>query len=511
MFDGIVYHGRLVRRDGRPVVAGQYALRFSLHATPDDDAPVWFEELLRVPVGDGGPFGAILGTVRALPAELFEDGPRWLAVRGVGEGAGLDGGPRVPVSGGELLLAARLRELEQVEGPPREGAPAQSRLVELLAQMEGQELERQRRADRLRHEVLPRLAALDDDETGRITQVEDRLDDIDGPDGDIVDLVERMERLESRAPELFAFLSDEPRREELTQQRLRKAEERVTALRLQLEALTRELEAMRSQAASPAPALDAEALGAVRRSGDVMSGGLVINRGGLEVLSGGIASRGANVSTLEASTLVRAAKLIADAVEVRGDLTFDGITRVVQTRLLEGRLASARRDGPLGINTRGGAEVVVGNAEGAKGLQVFGTVRATGAQVEGRDVAVVLEASDRLRPGYLARLPEPGGRRLVQSDRAADPRVVGPVSEGLGLVLGGHAGSGFLPIAVVGVVDVMCDSSGGPIDAGTPLCSAEAKGHARRAGDDELHAVFGRALTSLEGAEGLVSVVLQRG
>ena len=107
-----------------------------------------------------------------------------------------------------------------------------------------------------------------------------------------------------------------------------------------------------------------------------MTGGLTINRGGLDVLSGGVTCRGAQVTTLEASNVIKAPKILADALELRGDLTVDSATRAMQVRFLEGRQASARRDGALHLNGRGGAEVVIGNEDAAKGTDVHGSVRA---------------------------------------------------------------------------------------------------------------------------------------
>ena len=50
--------------------------------------------------------------------------------------------------------------------------------------------------------------------------------------------------------------------------------------------------------------------------------------------------RGAQVTTLEASNLIKAPKMLTDALELRGDLTVDSATRAMQVRFLEGRLTS---------------------------------------------------------------------------------------------------------------------------------------------------------------------------
>ena len=196
-----------------------------------------------------------------------------------------------------------------------------------------------------------RLDAIDTD-GGRLDSVELELEDIVGPDGDVVDLNERMDRLEGKAPDLIKNL----------RAREKRAPDPVDfgELKQQIDAIQSKLEALgdavgEAQTVKPSEA-DAGALGAVKRSGDVMTGGLVINRGGLDVLSGGVTCRGAQVTPLEASNLIKAPKVLVDALELRGDLTVDSATRAMQVRFLEGRQASARRDGALHLNGRGGAD-----------------------------------------------------------------------------------------------------------------------------------------------------------
>ena len=234
---------------------------------------------------------------------------------------------------------------------------------------------------RMLAEVMTRLDKIDGEE-GRLTRVEDELEDIVGPDGDVVDLNERMDVMEGRAPELIANLR--AREGQSGRERLERLDQSLTALRDRVGDVDRAVDALRvalgelREAPPPTP----EAIGALKRSGDTMSGGLTINRGGLEVVSGGITSRSAEVSTLEASNAVRTPKLVTDAVELRGDLTVDSPRRTLQVRLIEGRQGSAKKDGPLHLNTRSGGEVVVGNAEEHQGLAVHGSLRADAVVIE---------------------------------------------------------------------------------------------------------------------------------
>ena len=89
---------------------------------------------------------------------------------------------------------------------------------------------------------------------------------------------------------------------------------------------------------------------------------------------------------------------------LRGDFTVDSASRALQVRSIEGRQASARRDGALHLNARGGAEVVIGNDASEKGARIHGTVRADGlvAQTSG-GMAQLFHATGALTADLLPR------------------------------------------------------------------------------------------------------------
>ena len=319
---------------------------------------------------------------------------------------------------------------------------------------------------------------------------------------EVVDLVERMERLEQKAPELFEMLDDEPRREA-------KLRMRIATLEEMLKALGGELEQLRILAGvGDKPSLPTAAdIGAVDKSGDHMTGALVIRKGGLEVVSGGIQARGVNVNTLEAANMVRAPKVITEALELRGELTVDNISRVLQIRQIEGRHASGRKDGPLHLNGRSGSDVVVGRSDKKGGMQVQGTVNAdkvitVGADLAERFVGQGLEAGDVVRLAG-------SGRRIERSRCFADPAVVGVVSSTPGVLLGQDEGQ--VPVALSGTVFCKVDARDHPVAVGDLLVSAELPGHAQAIQDQVVPdvAVIGRALSPLSEGIGTISILVR--
>ena len=528
MEHALEFQGRLLRSDGRSVAAGRYDLRFDLRPTESSSASLWHEVVREVEVESGGGFSVILGLSSKLSAELFRSAPRFVSVRvSRGGKVGNEHGPRVPVTGTSLRNAGRLEQLERrleeaggilerderIDKLPGRVSRLQRQLEELEARLTAFEAEGT--ADVLNgrlDEVVERLQALDGDD-GRLRALQDELDDLVGPDGDVVDLNERMDRIEGSAPELIEAL------------RVREQgpdEDDVVVLERGLEALKAEVGSLRGllgEARAEAARgrtdveVDPERIGAVKRSGDVMTGGLIINRGGLEVLSGGITSRGAEVTTLEARTLVKAPKVIADAVELRGELTVDSPHRAIQCRLLEGRQGSARKDGALHLNTRGGAEVVVGNAAEARGMEVHGPVRAGEAVFAGSTLGLVFEASGDPVPGDVMRVVAESGR-AGRVSKDADPLVLGVAVEGAGILLGGPLSSGKVAVAVQGIVACHVDADLGAIAEGSLLVASERIGHARAIRDGEAlppGSLLGKALQSLPSGQGRVLVLLAVG
>lgn len=523
MFSLLEFHGRLSRSDKRPANPGRYDLLFQLHASAEGGSGLWSETLKGVDVAPGGFYYVVLGQKTPLTASLFGSSPRWLSVRVITGGKRTDEhSSRVPIVGQTVFLGEvvqtvenRILQIEQTllgTDPGRgarkdNGAPRfrdwVSDFQDRLDHLEGT-LRAGPGSDQL-NALLKRLDAIDGEE-GRLTHLEDELDDIVGPDGDIIDLSERMEVLEDRAPELIANLR--AREGETGRERIEKIEgtvagwaDRLSAVDQSLRSLDAAIVAMRETPPSP------ETIGAVKKTGDTINGALTITRGGLEIASGGLNCRGATVTTLEASNLIKTPKIISDAVELRGDLTVDSPRRVVQVRMIEGRHGSSRKDGALHLNSRGGAEVVVGNPETAAGLDVYGAVRSDDLRVTGHTLASVFEDGSSLQPGEVVCVEGP--LRASRATAACDPRVLGVVDLKPGLLLGGPLGAGQIPVAIQGIAACKAEASSAPIRVGDLLTTSAVAGHAAAASSDTPSgAILGKALEGLDAGSGTIRVLL---
>lgn len=499
----IEFHGRLTRVEGAGLSPGAQDLHVSLHPGEDGDSPVWSETIPRVAIAKDGSFQVVLGRTNAVHADLFRAGPVWLAIRTVRGGApGAEAAPRTPISGALVLLSAAVDELQaRVDQLQAESGadPLTARRLRVL----------HRRLKALEHgqgplaslaggvdDVRSRIARIDDD-GGRLDLIEDELEDLVGPDGDLIDLLERVERLEGSGP-VPKRIPPPP-----SGPIARMDPRFIAALAERVEALTLQVAGFDDKLASQSE-ITADSLHAVRRGGDVMTGGLTINRGGLEVLSGGIKCRGADVNSLEASVHVKAPKVIADAVELRGDLTVDNTRRVLQIRNVEGRAGSGRKDGALHLNTRSGDEVVVGNAEAAAGLTVHGAVVSDAVRPRVGGLATTLPAGEAVEPGDACAVDASGAVVRAHAESAA--ALVGVCVEAAG-VLDGADGEGRARVAYGGVVKCRV---AGPVTPGDLLVASTTPGRACRAeGEVGRGALLGRALGGSRGATGeILALVL---
>lgn len=529
------FQGRLSRSDKRPANPGSYCLQFQLHGQPRDskrDKVHWEEVIEVVDVAPGGFFRVVLGRKTAFEESMFGRGIRWMSIRVVRSGS-LDDehAARVPIVGSEVRLYGRLErvtasldalaerldnllhtspKVKKFESRLDNASDAlngvHSRLVSLESGTETAAIVRRVEG------LLSRLDEVDRDD-GRLDRIEDELFDLIGSDGDVVDLNERMDRLEGKAPELIAALK---RREKEAPEQLRIEElkRHLEAARLQIASLSERIEVLGKQGpkkSKKAVAVDPEALGLVKRSGDAMTGGLVINRGGLDVLSGGVNCRGATVTTLEASNVIKSPKMIAESFELRGDFTVDSASRTVQVRAIEGRQASARRDGALHLNGRGGAEVVIGNDSSAKGATVHGTIRTDGlvAHTTG-GMAQLFHATGALTAGDVVRVND-SGERVVRVRRLADERVMGVITDEPGVLLGGEPRTGVVVVAVTGVVSARVDASNRAVKVGDLLVASGTAGHACAVEGPVPGTVLGKALAPLEKGKSVIPVLLGGG
>lgn len=528
------FQGRLTRSDKRPANPGSYCLQFQLHGQPSDnkrDKVHWEEVVESVDVVPGGFFRVVLGRKLPLDEGVFGRGIRWMSVRVVRSGT-LDDEhvARAPVVGGEVRLYGALDKLKKAIGDVNERV---SDVVERASKME----QFQTRVNRLSEaldgvhsrlisvesgtemtavvrrveSIMDRLDDIDKDD-GRLDRLEDEFHEIVGPGGDVVDLNERMDRVEGKAPELIAALRA---REQTAPEQLRMDElkRNIEAARIQIASLADRIEELDKRGSKKAKkgTVDADGSGMVKRSGDAMTGGLTINRGGLDVVSGGVSCRGATVTTLEASNVVKAAKMLTESFELRGDFTVDSAARTIQVRAIEGRQASARRDGALHLNARGGAEVVIGSGEASKGATVHGTLRSDGvvAQATG-GMAQLFHATGALSAGDVVRVND-SGERVVRVRKHADERVMGVITDSPGVLLGGEARTGVVMVAVTGVVSARVDAASGPIRVGDLLVASGTAGHACVAENPTPGTVLGKALAPLDAGAGIIPVLLGGG
>ena len=527
------FHGRLSRSDKRPANPGAYSLLFQLHGQSrigaKRDKVYWQETLEGVQISPGGFYRVVLGRSEPLPAKIFAPGPRWMSVQVIRSGRlDSENSSRVPVLGHELALqksieqnAARLDKLDaSLSQMTSSSSKVETfhtkirRIIESIDALEGRisDVEDPTTMDAVvrRLEALTlRLDSVDKDD-GRLDKLELEFEDIVGPDGDVVDLNERMDRIEGKAPELIASLRERerhaPQQRQITDvlEVMEKMQARINSLEFTLTGL---VEAQSAKPAKQSP----EEIGAVRRSGDAMTGGLTINRGGLEVLSGGVSCRGATVTTLEASNQIKAPKAILDGMELRGDVTVDSAKRVMQVRHLEGRQSSARRDGALHLNGRSGGEVIIGTEASGRGMHVHGVVHAEHLNSsQGTCVAQIFPSSGDLQAGDVVRVNDDGSK-VQRVRKAADPRVIGVVTDSPGVLLGGPKRSGAVAVAIQGVVMCRVEAGSQPIVSGDLLIASRTVGYACRADTDEGLApgtLLGKALGPLAKGQGVIPVLL---
>jgi hypothetical protein len=489
MVSSIEFQGRLGRPEGRHATPGNYDLVFRLHSALDAEESVWEEAHTGVAVGNGGVYRVVLGQQQGLEGRFFESGPCYLSV--MVAGAGQEGAERVLIVGNELKLDQDIRKLEDQLALVL--LATRKRLKKLARRMQSLEAgEGPIRGLGLRLEVLEaRLNALDGEE-GRMVQIEDELEDIVGPDGDLIDIYERLERLEGTpGPALRRSTDDNPRIAELFK-RLGAVENKTEGKSsVDLETIT------------------PDSIQAVRKSGDTMTGGLIIQKGGLHVASGGIHCRGAEVNSLEASLQVKTPKVVTEALELKGDITVDNTQRSLQIRHIEGRAGGGKKDGALHLNTRSGAEVVIGKAEEGEGLKVHGPVRVDGVEAEGLRVthtgfATVFPASELL-PGEVACLNEKG--QLIRPENPGDSRVIGIVALVPALAAGPNPKEGN-PTFVVTAGVTRCKVTG-PIKPGDRLVAAAKPGYACRSENPVPGTVLGKALAASSAESGEILIVVR--
>lgn len=483
MIESVEHQGRLQRSDGKTVASGTYNLRFRLQPFNRDDV-LWEEEIPNVSIATGGGYRVLLGHRTPIPASIFSGSQRVLLVAVLKGGKKLeDIGERSQFAGGLLRVGAAISELEsrvhKVEHHPALTGDGQldrlrrrlrrtMKLVHELKLTGGAPLQTVGSQVGILEERMTRL----DGEEGRVIRLEDDLEDLTGPDGELTDLGERVEGMEAR-------LGTGPvigRGQAVTQEKL--------------DLLNRRIDLVEQRLASPP---SPEVIGAVARSGDTMTGELVVQKGGLHVAAGLFKARTGELNNLDVSGQLRVHKLVAAGVELRGDLQVDTPTRVLHVRFIEGRAVPGRLGGPLHLNGREGGEVVVGRADLRAGLQVHGALRADRVEVGATGYAETFVGV--AAPGEVVSLAGPG-RAVAPSVGPDNRRVIGVVSEEAAVLAGQPAGTKAVRVVLRGTA--VCRVVG-PISWGDLLVASSVAGRACRADQPAPGALLGRALADAEG------------
>jgi hypothetical protein len=176
--------------------------------------------------------------------------------------------------------------------------------------------------------------------------------------------------------------------------------------------------------------------------------------------------------------------------------------------------------GVMGISHRTGGAGGYFRGYGGKALIANGTAQVDILEiVGGADVAEPFEISgdEKPRPGMVVSIDPSRPGKLRIAEKAYDRTVAGVISgangvnAGLTLQQKGTQADGTVPVALTGRVWVECDASAnGAIQPGDLLTSSDSAGFAMKATDYErAHgAIIGKAMTSLEGGQGLVLVLV---
>jgi hypothetical protein len=162
----------------------------------------------------------------------------------------------------------------------------------------------------------------------------------------------------------------------------------------------------------------------------------------------------------------------------------------------------------------------VGEAITTKTIEASGRVKVASIEiVGGADLAESFDHSDvysNMQPGTLMAIdPEHPGQLKIAS-KAYDRTVVGVVSGANGIEPGltlrdkGTIADGKLPVALIGRVYCLADTSNGAILPGDFLTTSKIPGYAMKVLDySKAHgAIIGKAMTSLESGKGMILVLI---
>lgn len=153
-----------------------------------------------------------------------------------------------------------------------------------------------------------------------------------------------------------------------------------------------------------------------------------------------------------------------------------------------------------------------------KALDVGGTARVQVLEVLGADLAEKFPVSgdEKVEPGTVMAIDPANPGQLCVAAGVYNRRVAGIVSGANGLPAGavmGHTSKEMEDapaIALTGRVWVKCDRSGGSVEPGDLLTTSDRAGHAMKVRDHirAQGAIIGKAMTGLDGDEGMVLVLV---
>jgi hypothetical protein len=239
------------------------------------------------------------------------------------------------------------------------------------------------------------------------------------------------------------------------------------------------------------------------------------------------ASSGVGIGTANPTT-----KLDIDGAGVDNDGS-TAVVRIVsnngtQNLLMDGNEIDATHDGLfLNNNTdqqvvlaNGGGNVGIGTAHPTAKLDVAGATRTSVLQITGgADLSEqfdVAAAEGEVAPGLVVCIDADHPGRVLVCNRAYDRTVAGVVSGAggieAGMVMGqeGSPADGAQPVALIGRVYVWADASGGPVQPGDLLTTADTAGLVMRVTDYERAqgAIIGKAMSWLDEGQGLILVLV---
>jgi len=158
---------------------------------------------------------------------------------------------------------------------------------------------------------------------------------------------------------------------------------------------------------------------------------------------------------------------------------------------------------------RATGEVGIGTADPDAELHVEGDAKITGElELGGADVAEEF-ITDRIYPaGTVLIMGDSGYKSARASNKEYDTSVIGVVSDNASLIMGKVKSDKKAVVALVGVVKVKVNNSGGVIGKGDLLTTSSIYGEAMLASEPKIGTVIGKALENLYGERGEVMALV---